>query len=149
MDNTIKRPITLRELGDLSENLKLPIQETWSLLTNALGEEWWEHDHHEVTLALGSTPSLAAPAGYELAEGCSDHWTGREIMNRGWIVNQAWNSTTGQSTIELWVADHEAPSYGNLTPADAINLATDLLALAKESIAATPTGITPEDEEEN
>ncbi len=138
----VKTPTTVRELGDLAERLGLKVSELWALLDDTLVERWWEHSEGEVTFTFtltpipvplasrveNSTPAEATtpPAGYVLAKGCSDLWIGTETLNRGWIITPAWNSTTGAHTIELW-----APKDDKLTPAEAVTLAADLLAVAQ------------------
>lgn len=79
---------------------------------------------------LGPVPQ--SPAEYTLAEGSDFRWIGPEIMNRNWIITPAWTqtSTGGTHSIEVWMADHERPTYANITPAEALQLAADLTAVA-------------------
>ena len=137
MQHTIKAPTTVRELGSLSERLDMKLPEVWDLLTDALGDKWWEHGFGEVTFTVAEAPKPAAPpAGYVLAKGCADLWTGPETVKRGWIITLAWNSTTGLHTIELWTADHRPPTYSSLAPDDAVQLAADLIAAAQAARTA-------------
>ncbi|MDI3211692.1 hypothetical protein [Arthrobacter sp. AL12] len=107
--NTTKTPATVREAGDMAHAKGMTLSEF-----------------------LDSMPPIPTPpAGYVLAEGCSDHWIGTETINGGWFITPAWNSTTGAHSLELWVAEHQPPSYANLTPDEALQLAADLTAAAQ------------------
>ncbi|WP_104175521.1 hypothetical protein [Arthrobacter sp. Y81] len=107
--NTTKYPATVRELGDMAEKLGMKASELLEM--------------------LGPIPM--PPAGYTLARRSGDRWTGPETFNRGWIITPAWNASTNTHSIELWAASHEPPSYANLTPDEALQLAADLTAVAK------------------
>jgi hypothetical protein len=72
------------------------------------------------------------PAGYVLAEGTSDIWTGTDIVQRGWIITPSWNATTDRHSIELWTAKGSPDEVlSHLTPAEAIQLAADLTTAAR------------------
>lgn len=109
MNKTTKYPATVREAGDMAEKLGMKLSEFLEM--------------------LGPIPM--PPAGYTLAPKSSEKWIGTETMNRGWIITPAWNATTNTHSLEFWVADHRAPSYANLSPADAFQLAADLTAAAR------------------
>jgi transcriptional regulator with XRE-family HTH domain len=80
-----------------------------------------------------STP----PPGYVLAEGCSDRWIGAEIENGELTIIPVWNAHD-QHLLELWTAKNtEDASMVDLSPADAFDLAADLIAAAK---TAQPAG---------
>lgn len=81
-------------------------------------------------------PIPMPPVGYTLAPKSSDRWIGTETMNRGWIITPVWNATTNTHSLEVWMADHKAPNYAELTPAEALTLAADLTAVANATLAA-------------
>lgn len=117
--NTTKYPLTFRDSCNMAE----------------------ERGSTAVDLLEMLGPIPTSPAGYALAHGSDFRWTGPEIMNRRWIITPVWtwNSDGGTHSIELWMADHEAPDYAVLTPADAIQLAADLAAVASKIAAAEAT----------
>lgn len=114
--NTTKYPLTFRDLGRMADDMGIsPV---------------------DLLEMLGPIPT--SPDGYTLAHGSDFRWTGPEIMNRRWIITPVWtwNSDGGTHSIEVWMADHERPTYANITPAEALQLASDLTAVASK-IAAT------------
>lgn len=110
MQHITKYPVTVREAGDMAEKLGMTLPSLLEL--------------------LGPIPM--PPAGYTLAPKSDFRWIGPEIMNRNWIITPAWTqtSTGGTHSIEVWMADHERPTYANITPAEALQLAADLTAVA-------------------
>lgn len=52
MQQTIKTPTTVRELGDIAEKLNVTVVDMWKILDDALGETWWQHGLGEVTFTL-------------------------------------------------------------------------------------------------
>lgn len=102
-------PATVREAAKMAEKLGMNM----SALLEMLG------------------PIPMPPTGYTLAPGCSDVWVGTETMNRGWIITPVWNAATNTHSVEVWMADHEAPTYADITPAEALQLAADLTAAAQ------------------
>lgn len=109
--NTTKYPVTVRELGQMAEERGMEV----SRLLEVLG------------------PIPMPPEGYTLAHKSDSRWIGEEIVKGRYIITPAWtwNSAGGFHSIELWMADHEAPDYAVLTPVDALQLAADLAAVAK------------------
>ena len=75
--------------------------------------------------------SVKPPKGYSKVKECTDLWIAAESMDRGWIVTPAWDSSTGQHSLEVWT-----PKYNLLTPAEARRLAQVLLATADTVDAA-------------
>jgi hypothetical protein len=114
--NTTKYPVTVRDAGDMAEKLGITFVELLEM--------------------LGPIPM--PPAGYTLARGSDNRWIGTETIRLGWIITPVWtwSSSGGAHSLELWMADHKQPTYSNLSPADALQLAADLAAAAK-AIAAT------------
>ena len=112
--NATKYPSTVREAGDMAD---------------ALGMKLWEFLE-----MLSSTP--APPAGYTPAKGSDGRWLGPETVKRGWIITPVWNAITGAHSLELWMAEHRAPNYANLSPSEALELAADLTAAARALEAA-------------
>jgi hypothetical protein len=104
--NATKYPATVREAGDMAAKLGMKLSEFLEM--------------------LGPIPM--PPAGYTLAKGSETRWTGPETVKSRWIIQPAWNSTTNTITVELWMADHQPPTYANLTAAEALELAADLTA---------------------
>lgn len=105
---TIRRPFTLRELGD------------WC-------------NSHEMTILQGLdffAPWPTAPAGYTLAPKSETRWIGPETMARGYIITPVWDATTNTHSLDVWMADHKKPNYATLTPAEALQLAADLASTA-------------------
>lgn len=113
MNNT-KYPVTVREAGSMAHALGMELSEFLEM--------------------LGPIPM--PPAGYFLAEKSSDRWIGHEVVKRDWIITPTWNATTNTHSLELWMANHRPPTYANLSPADALQLAADL-AGASRAITAT------------
>lgn len=107
--NTTKYPATVREAGDMAHALGMKLPEFLEM--------------------LGPIPM--PPAGYTLAPKSSDRWIGEEKMHRGWIITPAWSAATNTHSLEVWMADHKAPNYATLTPAEALTLAADLTAVAE------------------
>jgi hypothetical protein len=81
-------------------------------------------------------PFPMPPSGYSLAQGSSSRWIGHETVRRGWIITPVWNAATGALSLELWMAEHRAPNYTNLSPSEALELAADLTATARALEAA-------------
>jgi hypothetical protein len=102
--NSTKTPATVRELAEMAH-------EQGKTLTEMLD-------------SIGPIPM--PPAGYILTQGHEDKWIGHEIVNRRWIITPTWNVHNGRS-LEVWMADHEPPSYAHLSPEDALQLAADLI----------------------
>lgn len=109
MNKTIKAPATVRELGDMAEALGITATDLLEL--------------------LGPIPM--PPAGYTLAHGSQNRWIGADIVKQRWIIQPVWDGSTNRHSLELWMADHRAPNYAELTPAAALQLALDLEAAAR------------------
>lgn len=114
MNNT-KYPATVRELGDMAAQLGMKPTELLEM--------------------LGPIPM--PPAGYSLAKGSDVRWIGPGRVTRRWIITPAWNATTDARSLEVWMADHKAPNYAELSPTDAIDLAADLIAAARDMQSAS------------
>lgn len=110
MNNTTKYPATVRDLAGMAEKLGMSAAELLEM--------------------LGPIPM--PPEGYTLAHKSDTRWIGQEIFKSRYIITPAWtwNSAGGFHSIELWMADHEAPSYATLTSDEALQLAADLTAVA-------------------
>lgn len=120
MTNATNWPATVRELANLAEQRGVRLGEIYGLLEDELG------------------PCPLPPAGYRLAKGTEDVWTGEDIVNRNYIMMPAWNAATNQRSVELWTAKGSPDeSFTSLTPAEALQLASDLVKLAKDAIAGT------------
>ncbi|MFD1845341.1 hypothetical protein [Arthrobacter flavus] len=115
MTKTTNWPATVREFGNLADQRGMKSSELFEELERDLG------------------PFPMPPTGYTLAEESDDRWIGPERVNRGWIITPVWNSTTSSHSIEVWMADHTAPTYANLSPVDAFEFAADLIAVARAS----------------
>ncbi|WP_248760238.1 hypothetical protein [Pseudarthrobacter sp. SSS035] len=144
MQHRIKAPTTVAELGDLAEWLGMDIVEVWDLLDDALGEKWWKHGLGEVTFTFSSAVAAppqapTPPSGYVRSKKGSERWIGDDIVKGPWIVTPVWNAATNTHTIELWMANHKRPRYAQLSPADAYDLAADLIAAAKTAQTAGGT----------
>lgn len=105
MTQSIKYPTTVREAGERAAQEGL-------LLSEYLESRG---------------PFPMPPSGHSLAQGSSSRWLGHEIVNRRWIITPTWDAATDSHAIEVWMADHKAPSYAELSPADAVQFAADLL----------------------
>jgi hypothetical protein len=108
---TTNYPATVRELGDMAEQLGMTAVE----LLDMLG------------------PIPMPPLGYTLAPKSSDRWFGPEIINGRWILTPVWHSRTDSFSVNVWMADHQRPNYANLTQDEAVELATALLQAGRES----------------
>jgi hypothetical protein len=130
----IKVPTTVPELCKLADELDKNPSEVCGLLEHALGMDWWERGGEEVTVDVSPQP----PEGYVRAKGCTGHWINAEkqIIDRGWIITPAWDAATNRHTVELWTANHKPPKYANLSPADALRLASDLTAATQTALTA-------------
>ena len=107
--NTTKYPATVREAGDMAP-VGMKLSEFLEMLS----------------------PIPMPPAGYTLAKGSETRWIGAEIVKRRWIITPAWTSTTDTHSLELWMAEHRAPTYAQLSPSEALELAADLAAAARD-----------------
>jgi len=94
--NTIKTPATLVELGDMAHEMGVSVVHLLEMLP--------------------PIPIPRRPAGYTLAEDSDDYWSGQGIIKRGWIITPVWNSTTDTHSLDVWLAEHYAPTYANLSP---------------------------------
>lgn len=117
MPHLTKWPATVREFGDMAAERGLGIVAMWDELEREFG------------------PIPMPPAGYTLAHGSSDRWIGDEVINRRWIITPAWYASTDSHSIEVWMADHQAPTYGDLTPAEARELGAALIQAAQAAEA--------------
>jgi hypothetical protein len=111
----------VRELGNLAHEKGLNPSELLEQLERDLG------------------PMPMPPADYTLAKGSETRWIGAEIVKRRWIITPAWTSTTDTHSLELWMAEHRAPTYAQLSPSEALELAADLTAAAQTVLAAGST----------
>jgi hypothetical protein len=107
-------PATVRELGDFAEALDI----TAVQLLEVLGPRPWP------------------PAGYILAHGREDVWTGTETVNPRWTITPVWNSTTKTHSLELMLSVNHPQAYAQMSAASAVQLSFDLMAAA-QAIAAT------------
>ncbi|WP_426986570.1 hypothetical protein [Pseudarthrobacter sp. Y6] len=79
----------------------------------------------------GVQPSeLLPPAGYTLAEGCSDYYIGTETKNDAWVVAAGWDAQIAAHRIEVWTVKDR-----NLSPAEALEMAAALTAAAEAADA--------------
>lgn len=102
---TIKRPYTMRELG-----------------------EWASDNDMDILQALDFfTPWPTRPEGYTLPKKSEYRWTGHEVIHGRFILTPVWDARTDTHSVDVWMADHQPPNYANLTPAEATDLATALL----------------------
>lgn len=106
-------PATLLELANLSRQTDEMPTATLDALEAELG------------------PCPLPPRGYTTAAGSSTRWIGPETTSRAWMITAAWDFTTDSHSIEVWLAEHQPPSYASLSPADALQLAADLAAAAR------------------
>jgi hypothetical protein len=111
---TTNRPTTVRELGDMAEQL--------GMLPSELLEE------------LGPWPT--PPAGYTMTKGDEDRWIGNDVVNRQYIVTPVWNGATNSRSIDLWTSREPGESDAHLTPLEAIELAADLVTMARDALAS-------------
>ncbi|RNL51588.1 hypothetical protein [Arthrobacter oryzae] len=126
MQHVIKAPATVREFGDLAESMGLTLPELLADLERQLGPRWFEDDSE---IIVRTTP--VPPAGYQLAEGCSDRWTGPETEAAELTIIPVWNATD-RHLIELWTDKNtDDASLVELSPADAFDLAADLITAAQ------------------
>lgn len=101
--NSTKTPATVRDLADMAHEQGKTLVEMLDI--------------------IGPIPM--PPAGYILAQGHDVKWIGHEIVNRRWIITPTWDAANDRS-LEVWMADHESPSYAHLSPEDALQFAADL-----------------------
>lgn len=118
MNNSIKSPRTVREAGDMAHQLGMTPAEFLDM--------------------LGPIPM--PPAGYVLFKAGSDRWIGPEIVGPRWIVTAVWNAATNERTVEVFTATHVGEKYTNLTPAEALAMAADLVELAQPLAANGGSG---------
>ncbi|WP_258802778.1 hypothetical protein [Pseudarthrobacter sp. NS4] len=111
--NTTKYPATFREFAETAIELGM----TLPRLLEVLG------------------PIPMPPAGYTLAPKSESRWIGTETIARGYIITPTWDYRTQKHSIEVWMAEHEAPDYAVLSPAEALRFAADLTA-AVQAVAA-------------
>lgn len=118
---TTKTPHTKRELSGLTvrEAADMAVKEDLTF------GQWLEKYGPTITMP---------PAGYTLAPKSENRWIGTEKMNRGWIITPVWDGATNRRTIELWTSKDPDESDARLTPMEAIQLAADLIELAKDAL---------------
>ncbi|MET3718332.1 hypothetical protein [Arthrobacter sp. UYEF21] len=104
---SITLPATVRELGQMAEARGMKASELLEELAAQL-------------------PTPQPPAGYTLAEGCSDYYVGTETKTDAWVVAAGWDADTATHQIEAWTVKDQ-----NLTPAQALEMAAALTAAAK------------------
>ncbi len=79
----------------------------------------------------GVKPSeLLPPAGYTLAEGCSDYYVGAETKTDAWVVVPGWDADTAAYRVEAWTVNDKI-----LSPSEALEMAAALTAAAKDADA--------------
>ncbi|QSZ47210.1 hypothetical protein [Arthrobacter sp. D5-1] len=117
MNNTIKRPATVRELGNMAEEMNM----TAAQLLEFLG------------------PWPEPPAGYTLDPHSDVRWLGPETCHRKWIITPVWNSATEAHSLDVWLADHQPPNYAEMSSQDALELAAVLSAAAATNNPAKGT----------
>ena len=113
MNATLTMPATVRELGDMAEQRGMSATDLLTELASAL-------------------PAPQPPAGYTLAEGCSDYYVGTETRTEAWVVVPGWDAAAGAHRVEAWPTNDR-----NLTPAEALELAAALTAAAKAAEASS------------
>lgn len=106
MQQTTKRPATVRELGDMAEKMNVTAVQLMEMLS----------------------PWPMPPAGYVVDPSSDTRWLGPETFHRKWIITPVWNANTDTHSFDVWLAEHYAPTYANLTPDEAVQLAADLAA---------------------
>ncbi|WP_284985481.1 hypothetical protein [Arthrobacter sp. fls2-241-R2A-172] len=116
MNNTIKRPATVRELGNMAEEMNM----TASQLLEFLG------------------PWPEPPADYTPDPHSDVRWLGPESYHQKWIITPVWNSTTDAHSFDVWLTEHQPPTYADLSPEDALELAETLSNCARN--VALPKG---------
>lgn len=114
MPDSIKYPATVKEACRMAAKLRATLSEFLE--------------------SIGPLPM--PPADYTLAPGCSDRWIGPEVVSRRWIITPAWDATTDTHSLEVWMADHTPPTYGNLTPEEARELGAALIQAAQAADSA-------------
>ncbi|WP_314324193.1 hypothetical protein [Paenarthrobacter ilicis] len=108
MSHTIKRPATVRELGNMAEEMNM----TAAQLLEFLG------------------PWPEPPTGYSLDPHSDSRWLGPEKHHRRWIITPVWNSASEAYSLDVWLADHQPPNYAEMSPQDALELAEALATAA-------------------
>ncbi|MBD1541041.1 hypothetical protein G9E11_01970 [Arthrobacter sp. IA7] len=109
--NAIKRPATLRELGDMAGDFP-----TFMRMLDELG------------------PWPIPPVGFAMTKGSEQRWIGNDVVNRQYIVTPVWNAATNSRSIDLWTSKEPGESDTHLMPLQAIELAADLLIMAKDAL---------------
>lgn len=127
MNHSTKAPTTVREAIDRAHELGMSLSEFLELMP----------------------PVPMPPTGYVLEKGPGTRWTGPEIINRGWIITPAWtwDGVAEHHTLELWTAKEPGYAGSHMAPAEALQLATDLIAAAQASVTpkSTDMPIAPEE----
>lgn len=117
MNNTIKRPATVRELG-----------------------EWCEQNEKTILEGLEFfSPWPAAPDGYTVDPKSDDRWLGPEQYHEKWIITPVWNATRDTHSFDVWLADHQPPHHTEISPEQALELSQTLINIVN---ADRSTGVT-------
>lgn len=140
---TFKMPRTFRDFGQLADELGLKAHELMAGLEPVLGDRWMEQGTKDLsfsvtTLGVQDSGEVVPPAGYELAEGCSDYYVGLKVVSSAFVIRPSWHAATGLHSIEVETSDGLGDMQ-MLAPDEALKLAKDLTAAA-ESIR--PVNIT-------
>lgn len=101
--------MTVREAGDVAHQMDMTLAD-WLAM-------------------IGPIPT--APAGYELEKTSSTRWIGPEKVGPRWIVTAIWDAATNAQTVEVFTATNVGEKYTNLTPAEALAMASDVAAVAR------------------
>lgn len=155
MNQRIKAPSTVQELGHLADELGMGAPELLQLLEDLGGLKWWALDKEitvntvrandrldaQTTITLTPRPrAVGKPAGYLREKGRKGtrarkgRFIGDERVGRGWIITPTWNAESNQHAIELW-----SPQDAKLTPAEARKFAVTLLETADAVEVASTT----------
>lgn len=91
----------------------------------------------ELLAALGPIPM--PPAGYALAEGCSDLWCGAEVEAAGLVIVPAWDYQTQERYLELWSGKGTPDESMLQLPPDAARRLAQTLLAAADAVEAGAT----------
>lgn len=74
-------------------------------------------------------------AGYTLGPKSDFRWIGSEVIHGRFILTPVWDAATDSHSVDVWIADHQPPSYSGLTPTEATELSAALLQVTQTARA--------------
>ncbi|MEQ4567999.1 hypothetical protein [Paenarthrobacter sp. CAP02] len=134
MKHTIKVPTTVREFGDVADQLDMELTELLELLDDALGANWWNEDHDDLIITTDlpwpartdsfgpKTTPASVPPGFTPSDIVCDLYVGKRMEGARWTIVSEYVPHTAEFSLTFWTADDDP-----MTAAEANEYATAML----------------------